>query len=77
MFESEGAAGDPPGILESVPDRLRRQLPDEVIDQLLAGARSEVEIVGPPSGGKAEPALLQRVNQTLREATCLAADNDT
>jgi putative transposase len=30
-----------------VPDRIRRQLPDEVIDQLLAGAKSEEESVGP------------------------------
>jgi putative transposase len=50
-----GAAGEPLGesaatpseILDSVPDRIRRQLPDEVVDQLLAGARSEEEIVGP------------------------------
>jgi len=37
----------PPGILESVPDDLRRQLPDEVVDELLAGAKTEEEIVGP------------------------------
>jgi putative transposase len=37
----------PPGILESVPDDIRRQLPDEVVDELLAGARTEEEIVGP------------------------------
>jgi len=30
-----------------VPDEIRRVLPDEVIDQLLAGAKSEEEIVGP------------------------------
>jgi putative transposase len=30
-----------------VPDDVRRLLPDEVIDQLLAGAQSEEEIVGP------------------------------
>jgi transposase-like protein len=30
-----------------VPDDLRRQLPDEVVDELLAGARTEEEIVGP------------------------------
>ena len=49
-----GGAGEPlgepapsPGILEHVPDRIRRQLPDEVIDELLAGAKSEEEIVGP------------------------------
>jgi putative transposase len=30
-----------------VPDDLRRQLPDEVVDELLAGAKTEEEIVGP------------------------------
>ena len=30
-----------------MPDEIRRQLPDEVVDQLLAGARTEEEIVGP------------------------------
>jgi putative transposase len=43
-----------------VPDEIRRQLPDEVVDQLLAGARSEEEIVGP--GG-----LLAQLTQRLVE----------
>jgi transposase-like protein len=30
-----------------VPDDIRRQLPDAVVDELLAGARTEEEIVGP------------------------------
>ena len=36
-----------------MPDDLRRQLPDEVVDELLAGARTEEEIVGliPPDDG--------------------------
>jgi hypothetical protein len=34
-------------MLESAPDDIRRQLPDEVADELLAGARTEEEIVGP------------------------------
>jgi putative transposase len=50
----------PPGILDRVPDEIRRQLPDEVVDQLLAGARSEEEIVGP--GG-----LLAQLTQRLVE----------
>jgi putative transposase len=37
----------PPGILDGVPDEIRRQLPDEVVDQLLAGASTEEEIFGP------------------------------
>jgi putative transposase len=48
-----GGVGEPlgepapaPGILESVPDELRRQLPDELVDELLAGAKTEEEIVG-------------------------------
>ena len=50
-----GAGGEPLGeppappfeILEGVPDEIRRQLPDEVVDKLLAGVRSEEEIFGP------------------------------
>jgi hypothetical protein len=30
-----------------VPDEIRRKLPDEVVDELLAGASTEEEIVGP------------------------------
>ena len=30
-----------------MPDEIRRKLPDEVVDELLAGARTEEEIVGP------------------------------
>src|SRR5213080_260295 len=35
------------GILARVPDDLRGKLPDELVDELLAGAKSEEEIVGP------------------------------
>lgn len=45
--EPPGQPAPLPGILGRVPDELRRLLPDEVIDQLLAGARGEEEIVGP------------------------------
>src|SRR5581483_7460575 len=45
--EPSGEPAPPPGILDGVPDEVRRQLPDEVIDQLLAGAKTEEEIVGP------------------------------
>jgi putative transposase len=38
---------EPAGILEQVPDDLRRVLPDEVIDELLAGRKTEEEIAGP------------------------------
>jgi hypothetical protein len=34
-------------MLDGVPDEIRRQLPDEVVDELLAGARTEEEIFGP------------------------------
>src|SRR5437588_1229537 len=37
----------PPEILDCVPDEIRRQLPDEVVDELLAGAGTEEEIFGP------------------------------
>ena len=62
-----GGVGEPlgepapaPGILDSVPDGLRRQLPDELVDELLAGARTEEEIVGP--GG-----LLSQLTKRLVE----------
>ena len=45
--EPLGEPAPPPGILDRVPEDIRRLLPDEVIDQLLAGAKSEEEIVGP------------------------------
>jgi hypothetical protein len=35
-----------PGILDRVPDDLRGKLPDELVDELLAGARTEEEIMG-------------------------------
>src|SRR4051794_27576274 len=41
-----GASG-PAGILDRVPEDLRRVLPDEVIDELLAGRKTEEEIAGP------------------------------
>jgi hypothetical protein len=55
VSDSGGAGGEPlgetpatlSGILDCVPDDLRRKLPDEVVDELLAGARTEEEIVGP------------------------------
>ena len=43
-----------------MPDEIRRQLPDDVVGQLLAGARSEEEIVGP--GG-----LVAQLTQRLVE----------
>lgn len=54
-FAQEGAGGEPLGessassseILGYAPDDIRRQLPDDVVNALLAGASTEVEIVGP------------------------------
>ena len=37
----------PPGILDRLPDEMRDKLPDELVDELLAGARTEEQIVGP------------------------------
>jgi putative transposase len=64
----EGAGGEPlgetlatpSGILEAMPDELRRKLSDDVVDELLAGARTEEEIVGP--GG-----LLSQLTKRLVE----------
>jgi putative transposase len=50
----------PSGILDGMPDEIRRKLPDEVVDELLAGARTEEEIVGP--GG-----LLSQLTKRLVE----------
>jgi hypothetical protein len=65
---SERAGGEPlgetpatpSGILSDMPDDLRGKLPDDVVDQLLAGARTEEEIVGP--GG-----LLSQLTKRLVE----------
>ena len=45
--EPLGEPAPPPEILDSVPNEIRRQLPDKVVDALLAGAKTEEEIVGP------------------------------
>src|SRR5579859_1833231 len=58
--EPPGEPAPPPGMLERVPDDLRRQLPDDVVDELQAGARTEEEIVGP--GG-----LLSQLTKRLVE----------
>jgi putative transposase len=54
-----GVSG-PGGILDRVPDDLRGKLPDELVDELLAGAKTEEEIVG--SGG-----LLSQLTKRLVE----------
>ena len=48
------------GILGRVPDDLGGKLPDELVDELLAGAKTEEEIVGP--GG-----LLSQLTKRLVE----------
>ena len=52
-------AGIHPGVGD-LPDRVRKLLPDEVLDELLAGAQGEQEIVGP--GG-----LLSQLTKRLVE----------
>ena len=42
-----GEATASAGILERVPEDIRRVLPNEVVDELLAGAKTEGEIFGP------------------------------
>jgi hypothetical protein len=51
--ERDGAGGEPlgepappPEILQAMGDDLRARLPDELVDELLAGARTEEEIFG-------------------------------
>jgi hypothetical protein len=48
------------GILERLPDEMREKLPDELVDELLSGASTEEEIVGP--GG-----LLSQLTKRLVE----------
>jgi putative transposase len=45
--EPLGATAPPRGILDRMGDDLRSKLPDEVVDELLDGASTEEEIVGP------------------------------
>src|SRR5436309_10458470 len=54
------ATAAPPEILERLPDEMRKKLSDELVDELLAGARTEEEIVGP--GG-----LLSQLTKRLVE----------
>jgi putative transposase len=58
--ERREATAAAPGILERLPDEMRQKLPDELVDELLAGAKSEEEIVGP--GG-----LLSQLTKRLVE----------
>src|SRR5213082_285910 len=58
--EPSGEPATPPGILQAMEGDLRSKLPDELVDELLAGADSEEEIVGP--GG-----LLSRLTKRLVE----------
>src|SRR5436305_3886045 len=51
---------EPAGMLERLPDEMRQKLPDELVDELLAGAVTEEEIVGP--GG-----LLSQLTKRLVE----------
>src|SRR5260370_29297718 len=41
-----GEATASAGMLERVPDEMREKLPDELVDELLAGAKTEEEIFG-------------------------------
>jgi putative transposase len=45
--EPPGETAPPSGILDRMPEDLRSKLPDEVVDELLDGASTEEEIVGP------------------------------
>src|SRR5438445_5602767 len=55
VSNGQGAGGEPlgetsappPGFVEQLPVEVRDRLSDEVVDELLAGARTEEEIVGP------------------------------
>jgi Transposase, Mutator family len=55
----------PSGILDRMPDEIRRKLPYEVVDELLAGARTEEEIVGP--GGLLSQLTKQLVERAMED----------
>jgi hypothetical protein len=63
--EPLGEPAPPHGILDRVPEDIRRLLPDQVIDQLFAGADSEEEIVVP--GGL----MSQLTKRVVERALCL------
>jgi putative transposase len=67
----ESAAGLPRGLLpvDELPEGIRDRLSDELVDELLAGARSEEEIVGP--GG-----LLAQLTKRLVERAMSAELTD-
>jgi putative transposase len=58
--EPVGEPAPSAGILERLPEEMREKLPDELVDELLAGAQTEEEIVGP--GG-----LLSQLTRRLVE----------
>lgn len=58
--EPVGEPAPSAGMLERLSDEMREKLPDELVDELLAGARTEEEIVGP--GG-----LLSQLTKRLVE----------
>src|SRR5947207_11292770 len=45
--EPVGEPAPSPGIVERLPDEMREMLPDALVDELLSGAKTEEEIVGP------------------------------
>ena len=58
--EPVGEPAPSAGMFERLPDEIREKLPDELVDELLAGAQTEEEIVG--SGG-----LLSQLTKRLVE----------
>jgi hypothetical protein len=58
--EPVGELAPSAGMLERLPDEMREKLPNELVDELLAGARTEEEIAGP--GG-----LLSQLTKRLVE----------
>jgi hypothetical protein len=62
--EQSGEPPPRPGILDRMSDEIRRKLPDSVGDELLGGASSEEEIVGP--GGLLSQLTKRLVERRLR-----------
>lgn len=56
----------PPGILDSVPADLRRELPDEVVDDLLAGARRSLASIGTGLGAGATHSFPEAIQKCHR-----------
>ena len=67
--EPPGEPASPPGILGAMQNDLRGKLSDELVDELLAGASSEEEIVGPGQHSRLVERAMSRADRSPRLQT--------